>query len=299
MKYVHSLWSAPSTEKNFDNKYDVKYLTKNFYSYLLSALLVKKMGHEIELFCDENAYNMYSEIPYDKIHIIDFANDGVSSKFWIWSKIKTHLLMNEPYVHIDGDVFLFNDIIGDNLTNGNYCVAVQSVENGKTISGYFQNLYVNSANPFLKLNNGINWDKYEYSAYNCGVAGFSDMELKNEYANKVKEILVDISNDNDFKTNRLKYEGMFLIAEQTLLYYLLREKNIQPFEIIPYSEIEKNNFDFNYWYTILPRQIGYCHLLGYSKYKKEIINRIKSMIAFKFSEYKSIIENFERKYYIE
>lgn len=300
MKYIHSMWSTPSTDKNFDNKYDIKYLTKNFYTYLLSALLVKRMGYQIELFCDEKAFEIYSAIPYDKIHVINFDMDGIDSKFWIWGKIKTQSLINEPYIHIDGDVLLFKDIIGNNLIDGKYVAAVQSVENELTIGDtLFQDLYVKSSNPFLKTKNGIDWQKYGFWAYNCGVVGFSDMKLKQEYTDKVKEILYLASNDDNFKYNRLKYEGMFLLAEQTLLYYILHENNVKPFEIIPYEEIIKHGFERDHWYSVLPTQIGYCHLLGYSKYKKNIINGIKIKIARKFPEYLSIIENFEKKYNME
>lgn len=296
MKYVHSIWSTPSIDKNFDNKFDVKYLIKNFYSYLLSALLIKKLGYEIDLYCDKNSYNIYSLIPYNKIHVVDFDNDGISSKFWIWGKIKTHMLMNEPYVHIDGDVFLFRDIIGDKLESGKYSAVVQSIENDKTIGNLFFDLYVKCINPFKNFNHNIDWEKYNYYAYNCGVVGFNNMELKNKYANKVKEILFDVSNDVEFQYNRRKYEGMFLLAEQSLLYYILKENNIEPFEIIPYDSIIKHDFEREHWYTTLPTQIGYSHLLGYSKYRKEVIDKIKFKINKFFPQYSNTISIFENKY---
>ena len=295
MKYIHSLWSTPSMKDNFDNKYDTKYLTKNFYSYLFSALLIKKMGYEIELYCDNRAYEIYSLIPYNKIHIVDFDSDGVSSKFWIWGKIKTHMLMTEPYVHIDGDVFMFRDIIGNQLENGTHKAVVQSLENEKTMKGDFTNIYLNSINPFTKWNNKhrIDWNKYGLHAYNCGVVGFSDMNLKNQYANKVKEILVDISGDGDFDEVRKKYEGMFLIAEQSLLLYILRENNINPLEIIPIKEIIKHNYD---WFQTIPQEIGYCHMWAYTKYKDSVIQQIKNKTNKFFPEYSGVIENFEKKY---
>jgi len=293
MKYIHSIWSTPSIKDNFDNDYDIKYLNKNFYTYLMSVILIKKLGYVIELYCDKHAYNLYSMIPYDKIHIVDFDSDGVSSKFWIWGKIKTHILMTEPYIHIDGDVLLFRDIIGDNITSGRYKVAVQSLENDKTIGNHFHDIYSRSKNPFDKMNNhGIDWNKYNLAAYNCGVVGFSDMKLKNIYANKVKEILVDISTNGDFKSNRKKYEGMFLIAEQSLLHYILKENNVEPFEIIPIKEIEKRNYN---WFQIAD-EIGYAHLWSYTKYKDIVIEKIKFKINKFFPQYSHIIKEFESEY---
>lgn len=295
MKYIHSIWSAPSIKNNFDNEYDVKYLTKNFYSYLLSALLIQKLGYRIELFCDKYSYEMYAKIPYNDIHIIDFDADGISSKFWIYGKIKAHTLMNEPYVHIDGDVFLFRDIINKNLINGRYSVAVQSLENEITIGDSFKKLYLDSITPLLNFEN-IKWDKYGYQAYNCGVIGFSDMVLKNEYANTVKSMLFELSNSSNFDDYRKKYDGMFLLAEQTFLHYLLNEMNIKPFEIIPYETITKYYLSGMNWYETIPSQIGYCHLLGYSKYKDNVLKKIRFKIIKYFPEYQSIIDEFENNY---
>ena len=277
---------------NFDNEYDVKYLNKNFYSYLFSVLLIKKLGYKIELYCDKEAYEIYSLIPYDKIHIIDFDSDGISSKFWIWGKIKTQMLLKTPYIHIDGDVFLFRDIIGNRLSNGQYKVVVQSTEDKKILGDHFNEIYTNALKPFEELDLNVFWRKYDLTAYNCGVVGFNDLELKNKYVNLVKELLLKISSNGNFNHNRKKYYGMFLIAEQSLLYYLLKENNVNPLEILPYQEIIKRKND---WYSIA-NEIGYCHMWAYSKYKKSVIDKIKYKINKFFPQYVGIIKEFELKY---
>lgn len=289
MKYIHSMWSTPATKDNFDNDYDIKYLTKNFYSFMLSALLIKKLGYEIELYCDEKAYEIYSLIPYDKIHVVDFDCDGVSSKFWIYGKIKTHSLINEPYIHIDGDVFFFDDIIGDKLTN-NYDLVIQSIENEHTIDVEFDSLYLNSSLPFIENNRfDINWMKYNLNAFNCGVIGFNDIEFKNIYINKVIEILIELSKDVKLSEYREKFNAMFLIAEQSTLYYLTNEYNKKYFEILPYNEVAKNNFRWN----DVALKYKYAHLWGYSKYLDENIKKIKNRITKDYPEYIENINKFE------
>lgn len=291
MLYVHSMWSKPAMK----NKTDNSYILKNFYIYLLSVLLIKKHGHKIELYCDKNTYEIFSLIPYDNIHVIDFDSDGISSVFWIWAKIKAQLLINEPYVHIDGDVFLFRDIIGNKLESGEYSVVVQSTENDKTIGDWFNNVYVDTVNPYLKLSNkhDIEWNKYNLFAYNCGVVGFSDMKLKNIYLNKVKELLVDISNDDEFKYDGNKYGGIFMITEQALLYYIINENNIKPLEILPLNKMIEYNYD---WYDRLPKEIGYCHMLGISKYKENIKEKIRYKILKYFPQYANVVYTFEKTF---
>jgi hypothetical protein len=266
---------------------DYKSFRLNFYTYLLSALLIKKHGYEIDMYCDEYSYNIYSMIPYNNITIVDFAEDGIDSKFWIYGKIKTHSLMNEPYVHIDGDVFLFRDVIGDNLKK--YGSVVQMIENEKMMNSFYEN-YNKSIDPFLKLNDNINWNKYNLSAYNCGVVGFNDMTMKNKYANTVKNTLLALSKSADFNDIKHKYSGMFLIVEQSYLYYLLNEENRKPFEILNINEVVKRNYNWN----SVANEMGYVHLWGHTKYKDSTIEAIKLKIKSFFSEYYYIIEEYEK-----
>jgi hypothetical protein len=271
---------------------DYKSFNLNFYTYLLSALLVKKHGYRIEMYCDEYSKTLYSMIPYDKINIVDFSEDGIDTKFWIYGKIKTHTLMNEPYVHIDGDVLLFRDVIGDNLKK--YGSVVQMVENEKTMDTFNMN-YGNSLDPFIRLNDGIAWNKYNLHSYNCGVVGFHDIKLKNKYADTVKKTLYSLSKSENFDNVKHKYAGMFLIVEQSLLYYVLNEEKKKPYEIIDYNEIVKRNYDWN----SIAKEVGYVHLWGYTKYSPKTIEAIKSKIKKYFNEYYWIIEEYESKYQIK
>jgi hypothetical protein len=284
------MWSLPSKEKKFNDNIKNNFLIKNFYLYLFSTLLIKKLGYDIELYCDKETAEIFSLIPYDKINIIDFNNDGISGDFWIWGKLKTQMLMNEPYIHIDGDVFLFRDIIKDQLDN-NYKSVVQMIENDKTIGKSFKTVYSYQGEIFKKKNIGnIKWNKYNLQAYNCGVIGFSDMNLKNKYIDKAYNILKDIQNNEDIKIN-CRYDGILMIIEQSLLYYILTENNIKPLEILPKNIIEnKKN-----WLS-LANEIGYCHMWSYRKYDDDIQNQIKFKINKFFPKYKNILTKINIKY---
>ena len=85
---------------------------------------------------------------------------------------------------------------------------------------------------------------------------------------------------------------MFLIAEQSLLHYILKENNVEPFEIIPIKEIEKRNYN---WFPIA-EEIGYAHLWSYTKYKDSVIEKIKFKINKFFPQHSHIINEFENKY---
>lgn len=295
MQYIHSIWSTPSKNNNFNIDVDNNFALKNFHSYLLSALLIKKHGYKIDLYCDKYSHEIYSLIPYNNINVVDYENDGIDSKFWIWGKVKTQSLVKEPYVHVDGDVFLFRDIINNKLLNGEYKCVVQNIENEETI-GYntYTNLYKNSYDFFNDIYIDINFkiDKYNLNAYNCGVVGFSDLKLRDEYLNLVKNVLQKLTQSDVFY-NKSKYNGMFLVSEQSLLLYVLKENNIKPYEIIPYQIMARNN-DWHSYAT----NIGYVHMWGYSKYRPWVVDKIKNKIKKFFPEYQYVLEEFDRRYKI-
>jgi hypothetical protein len=286
------MWSAPSTKKKFDGDLDEKYLIKNFYTYFLSALLAKYHGHSIDLICDENTLSVYGDIPYNNISVVDFENDGVSDKFWIYGKIKAHTLMNEPYIHVDGDVLLINDI--DQKSFSNAGVVVQQVENHKILPTFNKN-YLSSLPIFEKVLPEINWNKYGLVAYNCGVVGFTNMKLQKKYAEGVQEILQKLSSYSDFKNVREKYAGMFLIAEQSYLYLLLQDENIAPLEVLEHQKLMDAD---DSWVAMnkIAQKKGYIHLWASSKYRNDVIEKIRKRIKRMFPEYYHILEKFELDY---
>lgn len=292
MKYIHSLWSDPY--KKYENGLfefnSQSFATRNFIYFFLSALLIKKLGHTIDLYCDKESYELYSNIPYDNINIVNFNDDNIDPQYWIWSKIKTQKLINEPYIHIDGDVFFFEDIIKNNLKNEKFIV--QSIENEETMKWCFFDTYLKDINIIASIisDKNIEWYKYGMQAYNCGVIGFNDMSLKNIYITKMEEILKNL----DVSSKLYRYNPIFMVIEQAMLYYLMKENNEKPFEVLKYEDIIKFDCD----YDLLGKKMGYAHLLGHVKDKPETAKKVKNKLFKLFPETKKIIKNVESKYKI-
>lgn len=296
MRYIHSIWSTPSIDNKAKQLHNYKDFNKNFYSYFFSALLIKKMGYEIDLYCDEKSVELYSLIPYNNIHIVDFDNEGISHKFWMWGKIKTQSLINEPYVHIDGDVFFFKDIIGNKIFNGEYDSVVQNVENSYTMSlDGFKIYYPNSSTPFKKYFDkyGIKWSEFNIQGYNAGVVGFHNIELKNKYIDRVTKIIGDLSKETNINEIADKYIGINVIAEQALLYHTLNINKTKILEILPYEIIKNTKLK---WYETIAPDLGFCHMLGVSKYRNDIILAMKNKINKMFPTQTETLNKFECKY---
>lgn len=77
-------------------------------SMLLSTLLAKKHYDKVELYTDKKTAKIVREIgiPYTDIHTDEL--DEIKLKSYTIPKVHTYTFLNEPYLHIDLDTFLFS-----------------------------------------------------------------------------------------------------------------------------------------------------------------------------------------------
>jgi len=80
------------------------------YTQYLSAVLAKKHYGNITLVTTPQLAKMVTELglPYDEI--ITGVTDNTDLKCWSIPKLKSYCHFNEPFLHIDTDVFIFNKI---------------------------------------------------------------------------------------------------------------------------------------------------------------------------------------------
>ena len=248
MRLVHSF----STKRCKGDKLKV-----NVYCFILSCLYAKRSGFEIVLHTDKKGAELLKHAPYDKI-IIDLEDCALPKpRIYAWSKFKAMQNEEPDTIHIDGDVFLKNPILQKSLTFDNCDIIVQQVE----IDGVY---------PWGGWNNStIAFAKCEYPSflprlcdrmYNCGVVGFKSKEVRDEYTKwynylieQYNKLGVDIDSVPD------------LIAEQQLLYYFAKHKNLKVKEILDYKNLQES-----------AKSLGYQHLLGKSKY--QCLDKIKQTL---------------------
>ena len=101
MKIVHS----------YIPTYDSNHLWKEaIYVQMLSCLLAKREFGNIHFYTNKDIKKQVLEIglPYDSINddILDISNKELFSVF----KMKVFKEMNEPFVHIDSDTFIYHKI---------------------------------------------------------------------------------------------------------------------------------------------------------------------------------------------
>lgn len=249
-----------------------------FYSYLFSYILLKKLYGNVSCICNKLAYNSFLKyIPYDEFLFIEPPNIPNIKKFWSISKINAYKNIEPPFIHIDGDVMMFEDHLS-NLYSSKYDIIYQSTE---LFNGLFVNEKYHKIHCILNKNKLLLDKKFNHSA-NTGVIGFFDNKIKNQYIEKFFNVYNVINNHHD-----LLDDFFPTFMEEYVLYDFIQDKKLKSVELFNTKIIHKNAK------KIFNNNIGYAHFWGSVKYRPNIIGGIKYIINKEYPEYVDNITKFE------
>ncbi|MFC4636044.1 DUF6734 family protein [Dokdonia ponticola] len=260
MKIIQSFWTGKInhiSENNF-GWVSPKY---NLISWVLSANQLKKYYENVELYTDELGARILIDtlkLPYSKVHIVLNTIDHYHKDLWAISKIKTYSLQNEPFLHVDGDVFIW-DTFPEELMK-----APLITQNLEKTTDYYRNMWKGiephlsyipeELNTFNSTKNGF--------ACNMGIVGGVDLEFYKHYTSEAFKF-VDTNKNAWDKVNKNNFNVFF---EQLLYYELAKKQNIEVDYL--FKEIPDDNkyIGFGDFYKV-PNERTYLHLLG--NYKKD------------------------------
>ena len=261
MKIYHSFWEGGY--KNVD---------EDLYNmHKLSALTALKNHGNITLITTERGKEFLKDIPYTNIELFEEEIPYEYSRVWAISKLfayKQIVNKNQPFLHIDYDVFLFKKL-PDNIMNAD--VICQNIEDEYCVNGTYclPSFLENCKNKYL-LDGSL---KY---AYNVGIFGGNNISAIKYYVDEVMKLLFDQYN-KDFWVNENHNNNHWfysVIVEQLYLSYCMKKININPtvlFESYPYEPKSK--------------ELGYTHLMG-MKNCRETMEKVKNklkQIEYEFS----------------
>ncbi|WGH75231.1 hypothetical protein P8625_14315 [Tenacibaculum tangerinum] len=220
MKIIQSFWTGKHQNLNFGFGWSsAKY---NYLSWILSACQLRKYYDELELFTDKLGYNLLIEklnLPYTKVHVVLDELNKYDDNLWALAKIKAYSVMKEPFLHVDGDVFIFEAFDDDLISRG---VITQNIE---TTSNYYWEMWTKIKPQLTFIPECIaNYDQKIHSkAYNMGIFGGHNLSFINEYA-KTSFNFVNENKNNLSKRNAYNFNIFF---EQVLLYELTNQKKLK------------------------------------------------------------------------
>lgn len=214
MKALYTFWSKPLKENVSRCKSEKNFVLMFVYSMLWST----KWFEKVELNTDNYGYNIFKYFESNKIKIKNTLNNFEeldSYLFWAYPKLYSLTLQDEPFIHIDGDIFIFRKL-KDELFQGDF--GFQNLE-----TTYYERTYDRLINFYDKNydNKPLEWNNNLKSAVNCGLMYFKDPELAKIFYKNVYNYFINI--DQNF-TSKLKKELQEIINVTYVTYPLLFEQ---------------------------------------------------------------------------
>ncbi len=287
MKLIHSFWTYPIRSKKEDKRNRLAggwpHTKYHYLSWILSCLLAKKQYGSIDLYTDDFGKKLLIndlELPYDNVHVaLNELEKEYSPDLWTIGKTKTISLINEPFLHIDSDVYLFGKMNPDILKGSLICQNL--TKNLDVYTDIFKSVRTLDFCPaYFKRNR-----KEDLISINAGIIGGNDVKRIHEVTDEVFNFI----NVNKNSIHRVDNSELTLLIDQYIYYCLFDKKEISClFEHVSeiFTEVLK-------WHTI-PQQSQYIHALGFSKKNPHTLSQLESRLAYHFPvEYKKYAKKLE------
>lgn len=282
MKIIQSFWTGKhSVEFSFgwlSNKY-------HYLSWILSCNQLRKYYDEVELFTDSLGYSILIEklrLPYTKVHIVLDELNIYDDNLWALAKIKSYSLMNEPFLHVDGDVFIFEPF-DKKLMESN--IITQNIE---TTSDYYWDMWSKikpQLNFISEIMNNYN-NQFHNKAYNMGIFGGNDISFIKSYT----DASFNFVNKNKDSLSKINAYNFNIFFEQVLLYELSQEQQINVNCLIN-EDIGDNEYKGFGNFEEVPKERKYLHLLGFYKKQELVCNKMSIYVQKYYPEYYAYLEN--------
>jgi len=256
------------------SEWNNKYL--NFYSFLLSYLTLKKYYGSVTMYCNQKAYDSFIKyIPYDEIKIIENTNDF---NFWSYYKVDVMKRMRYDFIHVDSDVFIFDDLFAPFIKNK--CNII--VQDKISLDGSPLKKSVPAILKYLKHENLLDTSKYDGKFFSCGTVGITS-EVKKEYI----PICEALKNAYLEKKIIIDQQYASIMIEEFPLYLVALNNNFRVHEILPHAEILKHGA------IKVGNDHRYTHMWFGSKFNPQYIEAMKLKIKKEFPLFSNLIDKYK------
>jgi hypothetical protein len=275
MKIVQSFWSGNQTD--FTNRYGWCNYKYNWLSWILSCHQLVKYHNEVELYTDRFGYEILItklQLPYTKVHIVLDDLNGYHKDLWAMAKIKTFQMQGEPFLHVDGDVFVWESLT-DKFKTSN--LVTQNLEIATDYYGRMWNDIAPNLD-FLPLEMESYNSKRSSFACNMGIVGGNDINFFKEYT-KISSAFVESNKGSWSRINGFNFNIFF---EQVLFYEYAKIKN-KKVDFLFEEVSEDNDYKGFGDFQKVPVKT-YLHLLGVYKRNASVCKAMEIYIMKYYAE---------------
>jgi hypothetical protein len=284
IKIVQTLWTKPNFEDNtsIHQRFHGGWLSKkyNYMSWTLSCLQFRKFYDNVELITDVRGKHLLIDIlglPYTKVKVeLDCLNHYPSS-LWALPKIYTYKLQDEPFIHADGDVLIWEKF--SNLFETAQLCSQQMVIDHKPHYTIMQEI----ESCFNFIPDCILKDRKEnmiLKTSNAGLFGGSNLDFFKEYVNMSFQFV----EKNLSQLTKIKTATFGIIFEEYLFYCMAKERNI---EITYLLNPIDNDFTGNRLvdFETVPTKTKFIHPVGSYKSYQQVCDLLAYTLLLNYPKY--------------
>lgn len=249
-------------------------------SWVLSCLQLNACGYNPTLYCNAYAAEILIDglgLPYGEV-IISHGDFNVSHKsLWALSKIYTYSLQTEPFLHVDGDVFVFEPFEEGLLASG---LIAQNVE---VVNRYYLEAFDFYKSVIAFWPTQIKQRDLSIGtmcAINAGVLGGNNIDFYRSFTGAAFEMF----NRNSKKLSDIPLHQLNVIIEQCLCHSMAVYEG-REFSVVLKGLFEDNRYSglANIWEV--PAKRSYLHFIGHFKQNKLLCSLMAAFIRKKYPEY--------------
>jgi len=290
MRIIQSFWSLPSKAYNRNDNFGRNnggWIAEKYHamSWSLSCLKFNQFYNDVELYTDTDGYDWLINklgLPYTNVFksLDDISNYDIS--LWALPKLNTFMRQTEPFLHADGDVYIWkpfsNNFLAKELFVQNIECDILNNPEGNIYIETLKKLEINSAHvpDFLKKTIRLFKQTGKIEAFNMGIVGGKNVEFFKEYA---KQVFLFLD-----KNKEIAFQGIDMnFIEQFLLYCLADEYKL-PADVLFGEENVASNGGYAtlQQFNLVPISKSYIHLLGGSKTTQNACLQLALRLQYEF-----------------
>lgn len=289
MKILHSYWSKPY----FREEADKGGWSHKLFHYMSCALSCLKFNEffDIELITDKAGKELFIDklnLPYASVQVVlDDLNEIYPPYLWAIGKLYSYSIQNEPFIHVDNDMFIWEkfrkDILTANLVAHNL---EASYSHNKTffsdIISKFSYIPCVLQDSFVRNNNVVE--------INAGILGGHDISFIKNYTDEAFDF-INRNMDTIIKLNR---PGMFNVIYEQFLFYALATQQNKHISYLIEDNVDEHFLGLTDFWQV-PHATKYIHTLGAYKTWYIIGEQVAQRLWFEYPEYFNRIINLDKK----
>lgn len=277
MKIIQSFWSG--NKDCLKDGYGWLNPIYHYAGWILSCNQLRKYYDDVILVTDRVGYDILIDrlhLPYSDVIVCLDELSKYNPNLWALAKIKAYGVLDEAFIHVDGDVFVWDKF---DCCLENHDLIVQNIE---TTTEYYRTMWADIRPSIEFLPEAmVEYDQdISHRAYNMGIFGGYDISFIKDYCKQA----VDFVDQNLEQVNKLKGINFNIFFEQVLLYGLAVRygKNVATYIKENIGDNEYRGFaDFDN----VPKERKYLHLLGFYKRRHTVCNKMLAYVIRYYPQY--------------